>query len=82
MYSFPRAVTKYHNWDGLKHKKSFSHNPAGWKSRVSITGLKPRSGQDTPPREVLGKNPLLAPSVSGGSRHPSVWGCTSQISPP
>ena len=68
MYSFPRAATKYHKWD------TFSHNPAGWKSTVSITGLKPRSGQDTtpPPPEVLGENPLLAPSVSGGSLHPSV----------
>lgn len=49
MYLFPRAATKYHKWDGLKHRNTFSHNPAGWKSRVSITGLKPRSGQDTTP---------------------------------
>ena len=43
MYLFPRAATKYHKWD------TFSHNPAGWKSTVSITGLKPSSGQDTTP---------------------------------
>ena len=48
MYSFPRAVTKYHKWDDLKHRNTFSPNPAGWKSRVSIAGLTPRSGQDTP----------------------------------
>lgn len=49
MYLFPRAVTKYHTWDDLKHRNTFSPNPAGWKSRVSIAGLKPRNGQDTPP---------------------------------
>ena len=51
-------------------------------SQYRWTETKEWAGHNPTPPEVLGENPLLAPSVSGGSRHPSVWGCTSQISPP
>lgn len=67
MYSFPRAATKYHKWD------TFSHNPAGWKSTVSITGLKPSSGQDTTP-------PPGGPGRESAPCSFSFWGFPASLS--
>lgn len=80
--SFPRAVTKYHNWDGLKHKKSHSLLiPAGWKSQSQYRWTETKEWAGHAPPGVLEKSAPCSFSF-WGFRHPRSGVAPPQISPP